>query len=203
MGYYTKGVTSEVCTNSKILDKTLRHTHIHTQLRIILGCGPNANLKSTNTHGTQQREKETEQGEASGYYAWTEVLCCCILKCVDWAWLQTQRGPQNVSLIGPKWNEVQMALIDNIRLRDTFQFVFLSVCVQLTCTHTFSTSVLYSLTLLTPFIHPPFPLQLSPFLFCNHYFLFIITFPDHTDNPYLLYCLPHPYIPLSCSFMAD
>lgn len=39
-----------------------RHTHIHAQLRIILGCGPNANLKSTNTHGTQQKAKETEQG---------------------------------------------------------------------------------------------------------------------------------------------
>lgn len=54
--------------------------HIHAQLRIILGCGPNANLKSTNTHGTQQRERK-RQGEAGGYYAWTKVLCCCILKC--------------------------------------------------------------------------------------------------------------------------
>ena len=77
------------------------HTHIQAKLRIILGCGPNANLKSTNTHGTQQREKETEQVEASGYYAWIKVLCRCILK-RGLACSQTQRAPQNVSLIGPK-----------------------------------------------------------------------------------------------------
>lgn len=112
------------------------HTNVHTQLGIILGCGPNANLKSTNTHGTEQGEKETGKGEAIGYYAWTEILCCCIWS-VDWAWLQTQRGPRNVSLIGPKWNKVQMALIDNIRLRDTFQFVLLSICVRLSRSHTF------------------------------------------------------------------
>lgn len=165
----------------------------HTQLRIILGCGPNTNLKSTNTHGTQQREKETEQGEASGYYAWTEVLCCCILKCglgpvTDTMWTA------NVSLIGPKWNKVQMALIDNIRLGDTFQFVSLSICVPLSHSHTFSSSVLYFFTLLAHFIHLPFLLhilsyniqytyKLSPFLYRDHHFLVITIIPELIDTP--------------------
>lgn len=135
---YTKGMTSEVCAWVCVrTQRYCKHTHIHSQLRIILGCGPNVNLKSTNTHGTQQREKETEQEEASGYYAWTEVLCCCILKrglglVTDTTWTA------KVSLIGQMWNKVQMALIDNIRLGDTFLFVFFSIYVLLSHSHTFS-----------------------------------------------------------------
>lgn len=115
--------------------------HVHTQLGVVLGCGPIANLKSTNTHGTQLRETETEQGEASGYYAWREVLCCCIRTCGRGR-LETQRGPQNVSLVGLTRNKVQMALIGNISSRDTFQFVSLSICISPSHSYIVSSSVL-------------------------------------------------------------
>lgn len=85
MGPYTKGTTF-LRTNPTILRKPLyADAHIHPQLRVILGCGPIANLKSTNTHGTQLRETETEQGEASGYYAWRGGCCAVVLESVDGA----------------------------------------------------------------------------------------------------------------------
>lgn len=47
---------------------------------MILGCGPTANLKSTNAHGIRQRMKEMVQRKASGYFTWTDLLCWCILR---------------------------------------------------------------------------------------------------------------------------
>lgn len=42
-----------------------------------------SDLKSTITHGSLQREEESEKGENSGYYAWPRVPHCRVL----------QRGP--------------------------------------------------------------------------------------------------------------
>lgn len=83
MGYYSKSTTFEVCVCIYELQgaqKKKLYIDIHISLKVTLGCGPTSNPKSTNTHGTQQRVSEMEQGEASGYYAWTQVLCCYILK---------------------------------------------------------------------------------------------------------------------------
>lgn len=71
-------MNSMILTNSLLPTQT--YTHAHT-LTIIPGCHPSATLRSTNTHGTQKRKKESEQGGASGYYTWTKVLYCCTLKC--------------------------------------------------------------------------------------------------------------------------
>lgn len=76
-----------------------------------------------------------------------------------------------------------MALIDNIRLRDTFQFVFLHICVRLSLAPTHFPSVLYAFTLLTLFIHPSFPLHTLNFSTDSN-FLFIIIIPDLTDIPF-------------------
>lgn len=179
-------MTSEVCMKKTLI---CRHTYVPTQPRIILGCGPNANLMSTNTHGTQQREKDMEQGEASGYYAWTEVLSPCILKCglglvTDTTW--TTKCLFN----WPEWNKVQMALIDNIHLRNTSNLSFSPSVTPLSCSHTFFSSVLYSLTLLNSCTVLPF----------SHHTLNVHHFYTETMISYpssFLISLTTPFIPLS------
>lgn len=110
--------------NLKILRKLLYARTFTHGSESFSGCGPNANLKSTNTHGTQQREsKENKHVEAASCYYWTEALCFCILKC--------RPGPvRNTTLTAEclfnraDVKKVQMALMDNIHFRDTLQFVF-------------------------------------------------------------------------------
>lgn len=149
--------TQRYCKNSA---NTCTHscTHTHAQLRIILGCGPNVNLKSTNTHGTQQREKEMEQEEASGYYAWTEVLCCCILKrglglVTDTTWTAKRLFNWTDVKHSPDGFNRQYSLGGHIPI-----CLFLYLCPALSLPHIFS-SVLYilphsssicSLTLFSP-----------------------------------------------------
>lgn len=160
----------------KDTDKTpiCRHTHIHAQLRIILGCGPNANLKSTNTHGTQQREKETEQGEASGYYAWTEVLCCYILKCglglvTDTTWTAKRLFNWNEVKRSPDGFNRQYSLGGHIPI-----CLSLHLCPGLLLPHIFLRCP-YSFTSFESAALSIPQTSLSPFLFHNHYFFIIIS----------------------------
>lgn len=175
-------MTSEVCMCAwtqrywEIL--TCRRTHIHAQLRIILGCGPNANLKSTNTHGTQHREKETEQGKANDYYAWTKVLCCCILKCgldlvtdTTWTakrlinWAKVKQSPDGFNRQYSLWGRFPICLS-------------LHLCPALSLPH------ILLLCLLLFHIANPFysHILLSPFLHRDHHF-FIIIIPDLIETP--------------------
>lgn len=126
MGNYTRSMTF-LYLNLKILRKLLYASTFTHGSESFSGCGPNANLKSTNTHGTLQREsKENKHVEAASCYYWTEALCFCILKC--------RPGPvRNTTLTAEclfnraDVKKVQMALMDNIHFRDTLQFVFYSI----------------------------------------------------------------------------
>lgn len=162
--------------NLKILWKLLYASTFTHGSESFSGCGPNANLKSTNTHGTQQREsKENKHVEAASCYYWTEALCFCILKC--------RPGPvRNTTLTAEclfnraDVKKVQMALMDNIHFRDTLQFVFYSIYGLPLCA---CFSHLFSFKWLTLYIHPPSTRHVN--------FLNIIIIPNFSNASFVLF----------------
>lgn len=85
-----------------------------------------------------------------------------------------------------------MFLIDNIRLKWNIANCLSLICVQLFHSHTFSSSVLYSFTLLNPFIHTPFPLLYT----LNFPHLYTATINSYLSSSFRTSRIP-PFVPLS------
>lgn len=173
-----------------------RHTHFNAQLRIILGCAPNANLKSTNTHGTQQRgRKRRSEERASGYYAWNQVLCGCILKCGPglvtdtmctakrlFNWTEVKRSPDGFNRRYALEGHIPICLSLHLRTALSPRHIFL-----------LRTFIFTSLTL---FLQIPSTLLTFPFAVARPSFIVIIPDLTHTS-----WCLHNHYIHPSYSFM--
>lgn len=113
LGYYTKGITSEVCmclwTHWKLsLARSLSHSHVHTHKHVHARPSPNHSrlwsqcYPQVNKHtwNSAERERETQSKERPVVIMLGPKFCAVVFWSVDWALLQTQCGPQNVSLIG-------------------------------------------------------------------------------------------------------
>lgn len=98
---------------------------LHTARNHFSGCGPSANLKSTNTHGRERRES-TEKEHSRGQ----QLLCLGPDSALVLLWSEEQTPVRNTTLSAQSpFNRTdvkkdQMVLMDNIHLRDTLECVF-------------------------------------------------------------------------------
>lgn len=117
--------TWKYCENSCVRVRS------HTARNHFSGCGPSANLKSTNTHGSERGEsKENKQSRGHQLFCLDPHSVLFVLSSVEQTPVRNTTLSAESLLNRTDVKKDQMVLMDNIHFRDTLECVFFSLHLQ-------------------------------------------------------------------------